>query len=514
MIGSACSRTPDHARHIPSDALFVVGVNTRELGREIAWDALTGNKSFRKLKERSRHAAPAEALSQLQHAGIRFSSTTYMYLRTDRRYDRDLQTTLLVPLSDVSQWEAYVKRIFPGVPVRQREGYREILVEDEAVAGWNNKLLVVMNVVQGNTPATLPGYPAVVDTQQTSAGIADVFLTSRKKGITADNRFRKMEQAGHDLTLWVNYDAAMAHTMGSGLTGMAAMGIAGALWRGAVLMTGIDFERGRIRGKLKYYVPEALREIYSTFGDAGVDEDMMHRVSPHNLHLLAGGRIPVDGIRRLLDQTGLSSIAALALIGSGLTTDQVFHAFAGDVIVAVNNFSPAAADTGFRAEMNFLCALKIGRKDAFGKLVSFTVAEKMLIPAGENTYTINNKDIPTAVLIVDQKYAVISNTITSAHDWLRMKGGKQQLPAVAVKAVSGHSAGLFIDMAAADANVYGADAVIPAAASTLLRYVSFSSEPFRDGAYNARMEITFREEKENSLLLLLDFITYNWNRDE
>ncbi len=498
MIGSACSRTPDHARHIPPDALCIVGVNTREISREIAWNALSGSELFRKLKERSRHTPLAEALSQLEHAGIRFSSTIYMFLRTDRRYDENLQTTLLVPLSDVSQWEAYVKRVFPRLPIRQREGYREILVEGEAVVGWDKKLLVVMNVVQRHSP----GHTTEVDTQQTSAGIADLFLTTRQKGITADKRFRKMGKERHDLTLWVNYDAAMAHTLGSGFSGLATMGIAGALWRGAILTTGIDFERGRIRGTLKYYVPETLQEIYRTFGDTGPDKEMLDRIPSQNLYLLAGGRVPVDGVRQLLDQTGLSSIAALFLVGSGLTADQALDAFAGDVIVAVNDFKQVAVNAGGHTEMNFLSALKIGRRDAFDKLVAFAVAENILIPAGKNTYTISNKDIPGTIIIVDQKYAVIANTPASAHNWLQARERKEELPAPAIKILSEHAAGLFVNTTAGDVN--GSDA--RATANALLHYISANSTPFRDGAYTASIEVAFRNEKENSLLQLLDLL--------
>ncbi len=499
MIGSACSRTPDHARHIPPDALCIVGVNTREISREIAWNALSGSDLFHKLKEHTGRTPLAEALGQLEHAGIRFSSTIYMYLRTNQRYDENLQTTLLVPLSDVSQWEAYVQRVFPGAPVRQREGYREILVEGEAIAGWNKKLLVVMNVVQRQAP----GHTNEVDTQQTSAGIADLFLTTRKKGITADKRFRKMEKERHDVTLWLNYDAAMSHTLGTGLGGLTTMGVAGALWRGAVLTTGIDFKPGRISGTLKYYVPEDLREIYRSFGDAGPDKDMLERISPKNLYLLAGGKAPVDGLRQILDQTGLNSIAALFLMGSGLTPDQVLDAFAGDIVVAINDFKQVAAGTGSQTEMNFLCAFRIGRRDAFNKLMAFAVAEKILIPAGENIYTISRKDIPETLILVDEKYAVISNTPASAYDWLQAGGRKGQLPPPAVNVLSKHAAGLFINTAAGD--VDGGNA--HAAAHELLRSVSANSTAFRDGAYTARVEMTFRNEKENSLLQLLDFFS-------
>lgn len=485
MIGSACSRTPDHARHIPPDALCFVGLNTREISREIAWSALSGSELFRKLQERNSHSRLGAALGQLEHAGIRLSSTIYMYLRSDTRYDENIQTTVLIPLSDVKEWEEYVHRVFPNVPIRQRPGFREILVEGEAVAGWNEHLLVVTNVVHMHTP----GHVSDVDTTRTSAALADLFLTTRKKGLTGDKRFRKLHQQRHDFTLWINYDAAMAHALGNSLGGITTMGVAGALWRGAVLTTGIDFKKGQIKGTIKYYVPDELKNTYRNLEDGRVHRDMLLRISPHNLILLASAKAPIERIRQLLDETGLNSVAALLLMKSGLTPDQVLDAFAGDIVVAAHHDGQA---------LQYLTAFKIGRKDAFRQLLEYAITENLLMPLSANTYSVQNTGLEGNSLLLDDEYGVIANNTTYASEWLRTQKPKKQLPPAIIQPMTEHLAGMYF-------------APLPPKNSStpLLQYIIANTAGYKDDAYVIHLEAAFHDKKENSLLQLIDFIIRN-----
>ena len=44
---------PDHAKLIPGDAAVVAGINTGEIGKKIAWNAILGSKLFDEMKQAS-----------------------------------------------------------------------------------------------------------------------------------------------------------------------------------------------------------------------------------------------------------------------------------------------------------------------------------------------------------------------------------------------------------------------------------------------------------------------------
>ncbi len=493
MIGSACNRTPDHARHIPSDALCVIGVNSLEINKEIAWSALSGSALIKELSEMEVKTPLQTALIQLEHAGIRFSSTSYMYLKSDPRYGDNIQTTLLVPLKDAAQWENYLTVVFPNASIIDRQSYKEVLIEGEAIAGWNEKLLVVRNVIYHQTPRKV----GTVDTAKTSAGLADAFLIERKKGITADNRFRNLESKHHHITVWLNYDAAMAHSFGTDLGKLTAMKIGGALWRGAVLTTGAKFKAGKVETEFNYYAPTELQDIYRNMANAKIDPATLRLLPTHDADFVVGTVLPMAQIKNLLAQTGLDNIAAIFLIGTGLTTDQILDAFTGEFLLTSTGSSDSnQASIDSIPEHNYHLAAKIARKDAFKRILDYTVGNKMILPLNEhpNSYYINTPGLLHNILKVHDDYLVITNS-TEELEQLTVTAGNSSEEIK--KLMAGRAFGMYLNLEKLGNHP---DKKIP------VRYITAQSNGFKDGAYRATMDMIFTDDKENSFLQILEVI--------
>ena len=72
-IFASCSKSPEHIKYIPKDASVVVGVNTAELGKKIAWDALWGSKLLEEMQQRM---DKKDAMKDMGNSGIQ-AMTTY-----------------------------------------------------------------------------------------------------------------------------------------------------------------------------------------------------------------------------------------------------------------------------------------------------------------------------------------------------------------------------------------------------------------------------------------------------
>src|ERR1017187_996193 len=112
VLFTACNRMPDHARYIPKDAVAVAGINLKSLGKKIAWNVITGSKLFKEMQKRIPEKNAKDAVSGIEKAGIDAMNTFYVYVKTDTRFKGGNRITGLVPLSDASLWEAYVKQTF------------------------------------------------------------------------------------------------------------------------------------------------------------------------------------------------------------------------------------------------------------------------------------------------------------------------------------------------------------------------------------------------------------------
>src|SRR5436190_10409051 len=85
LLLASCHSVPKHARFIPKDALFVMGVHTGEMRKTLAWSAITGSSLLDEMRKAAGDKAP-EMLKDAENAGIDFSSTLYFYTKSDNRF--------------------------------------------------------------------------------------------------------------------------------------------------------------------------------------------------------------------------------------------------------------------------------------------------------------------------------------------------------------------------------------------------------------------------------------------
>src|ERR1700761_4557466 len=81
----ACNAVPDQTRYIPKDALAVAGINLKGLSKKIAWNVITGSKLYKEMQARIPEKNTKDAMNSIEKAGIDFSSTLYVYVKTDTR---------------------------------------------------------------------------------------------------------------------------------------------------------------------------------------------------------------------------------------------------------------------------------------------------------------------------------------------------------------------------------------------------------------------------------------------
>ncbi|WP_276132951.1 DUF4836 family protein [Polluticoccus soli] len=538
---SACSSMPDHAKYIPKDALVVVGLNTKEIGKKMAWNAIMGSK----LLEDMQKEKTGSAISDPAEIGIEMMSTSYVYIKEDKRFKNGNRVTALVPLEDAAKWEAFVAKNFPEAAIKPQEKYKEALLAEGMYAGWTKDLLVLMNSIELpdvklSLDSTLPDSFAIkqvaTDVTQLAAEMATAFTITKENSLTGNNRFTKMENADHDITLWINYDRMMGEFAGAG--NMMGLSLSNTLWKDAALSAGFDFETGKIGGDILYYVPEGLKPVAKELGKTDADKEMIERLPGENLDMLMAWHLAPEGVKGLLDKTGILGFLNLALSGQNLSVDEILGAFSGDMAVSLNNFKltvdttkHSGADTTtqnkvvvvtdstntpdttaskyqYSGDMQFTYALKIGKKESFNKLLQLAVKSGSVKATGNNSYSLKT-DGSTATLLIDDKYCVIANHPANATGFLQ-GSFKGQSKAGATE-IAGNPFGIFFNAQGMMNSL--SDDLVPSTADKralaeskkLLKDVHFTGGSFSSSAFSYKMSINFINQSENSLLQIMDF---------
>jgi hypothetical protein len=231
-----------------------------------------------------------------------------------------------------------------------------------------------------------------------------------------------------------------------------------------------------------------------------------------------------QGVKGLLEKTGVLGFINLALTGQNTSVDEILGAFAGDMVVSLNdlklkpNTAKAAVDTAgadttstnlkYSGDMQFTYALKIGKKENFKKLLQMAVASGSILATGNNTYTLKNNSSP-ATLVIDEIYCVITNHPANAEGYLEGSFKNQQKPGISE--ITGNPFGIFfnaqgmMNSLSPDMVSSPADRKALAESKKLLRDVHFTGGEFSSSAFSYKMSINFINQSENSLLQIMDF---------
>jgi len=144
---SACNSLPDHARYIPKNAVAVFSLDAKTLGKKVAWNVITGSKLFQEMQNEMAKGQSKEGMNSLDEAGIDASNTFYLYVSSDKNYKNSNRVTVLLPLSNATQWETFVKKTFPAATIKQQGDRKEAVLTGKVFASWTGKLLIVMNAL-------------------------------------------------------------------------------------------------------------------------------------------------------------------------------------------------------------------------------------------------------------------------------------------------------------------------------------------------------------------------------
>ncbi|MBS1629628.1 MAG: DUF4836 family protein [Bacteroidetes bacterium] len=535
ILMSSCGQVPRQAHYIPKNALAVVGVHTGEIRKELAWSVITGSGLLEELRKNAKDEKIPEVLKDITNSGIDFSSSLYGFIRLDARFPGKMKQAIVLPLSDNSALNSFLQKHFPGIIIHKDATLNMALFPNGFCAGWNDEVLIVMNEMVHRVQRTetaqsdtiggmaIPMPPItwedeIPDSAGSLAELAATLRPAKGSGIADDKRFLALEKSGTDLSFWLSYDPLVDWYYSENEPGqsMLSASVAEMLMKGSAMATGVNFKKGRIEGLIRYFPSDSLKDVAKEFGKENVDADMLRRLPSDGLNMAGGIHLSPALIKLLLQRLNLSGVANLALISQGLTLDEVLGGFSGDMVFAINHFKlRTAADSlsGDDAQtmafgspkMDFVFAMKIGDKMKLGKLIGYAVKSNLLQELRHGVY-----GIPAAAevrVVVGEKYLAISSNEAFAQAFLKEHAGA--MPDAVHREISGHPSGIWLDLKGLmqqNSNTFsGGNSSLSAMQQTLESF-SLQGGEMKEGANEYRFKLQMTDQKENSLLQLLQLL--------
>ncbi len=524
----SCKNVPDHARYIPKTAVSVVGINTGAMGKKMAWESITGSDKSGNIDSFLQRNGTKLKAEDLRKSGIDMSSTLYLFFASSmpnptNPYASNTEAFAILPLKDAGEWEAFLPKAFPQMKTLTAEGGKAAQLTNDYIAFWTPKVVFMRNTIRG-----AGGYKTLPDsTEEWQQGAPDVAATlatltalpklTKEESILTDKRFTKLEEGGHDVTAWLNYER-MLNGMSSGITGMSAM-LGGQLYKNTALAAGLDFKDGKAEADMLYYTSEALRDASRKMASATVSKEMIQRLPKENMDGFMGLGLSIDALKMTFEKAGMLGLFNMALSAQGLTIDDVAEAFTGDIVGSVNNFQTVEltpADPRYHpysksdVAMDYVVALKLDKPEKVAKLMKLMLGKQLLTQIAPNVYAAIGSTGDNGVLVMDKTYAVGAKTAAIAQAYLA-GGATKELKPNAKEAMEKGMIAFFVDFQQIMKGISPAlvtqerDRQMMTETQKTFSHLTMSGGEFSGDYFTYKIALAMMNSKESSLMQLLQY---------
>ncbi|WP_118951012.1 DUF4836 family protein [Taibaiella helva] len=517
LVLAGCSKKDDNLRYIPKDAIGVIGINAGQLlVQKVGLSAISGSPM---LKEMTRGAGGDTSHFDIEKTGIEFLSIVYAYAVPDLRTQSKSRYQVLLPLKDAEKFSAFLKDKFKEAKLTTKDKLSFAVLNPNICVGWNKQTAIVAATMPQREWADDGSLkPAADNTTLLTEEIEKTFSMQKDQSIATNAKFTELMKAGHDISVWMNYESLMnvmpQEELGQAGTIMASQK---KLIKDACLAGGIDFEKGKITGDARYYFNPSVKGIASALEVKSVNNDLLNKVPGSQMNLMLSHHINPQGIKALIDTIGMAPLASAALKEVSLSLDDILNAFTGDFLLAFTDFKVTTESQSYTlagSSVNYTkpvptfkgtFSMKIKDKASFDKLLQLALSNGMLSPgAAPNTYMIGG----SFTLATDGSYVVAANEPAVAASFLQTSGNTAlKVPSEAKSSPSG----FFMDIKNSISSVpldllYGKeDSSVFHDGKQLLESITAHGGKLEGDHTDMHFEATFQKKDENSLLQLIRF---------
>jgi len=511
---SSCSSSDSNTKYISKDAIGVLSINTSQLVKKVAINALSGSPIFQDMLKK---AGSDSAALDIEKTGIDPLNVFYVYGLADQRLSGKSKFMMIVPLKNAANFKAFIKEKFPEAVFSQKDKLNFVKFNANICMGWDEKTAIVSaatpNYDEWNSlPSAAPVDMITIMTED----IEKTFSLDKEQSLASNDKFTKLQKENHDISFWLNYEGFI-NGMPQEQVGTAGMILASQknLLKDVYIAGGLDFEKGKIVSDATYYFNSSIKGISEALEPKSISNDLLKRVPGQQMNLMMSYHFNPKGIVKVLETINMLPLATNALQSAGLTLDDVTKAFSGDFLLAVTDFSVASESKSytmngvsinqtapvpsFKASLSF----KINDKASFDKIMQLAVNEEMLTSAAPGTYNLGM----FATLVTNGEYAAVSNDAAVASAFMQPGNSKFDVPSD----VKDQPYGFYADIKNSVKSIpldliYGKeDTAVFHDGRMLLESISAYGGKIDGDHTKFHFEILFQDKGENSLMQLIRF---------
>lgn len=513
----SCNKIPNHAKYIPKNALGVFAIDMDKLSKKLIWNVLTGSEIFDEMQKDIKNEESKKAMKDFSNIGIDPATTLYIFYTGNMKDEN--HPCLLAGMKDVSKFESFLSKNYPAITVVDNKEFKSCLIESKFILSWNKEAAIatmINNRFSYETDSTGAEIvvPDMVNEEKDKNYLKELFALNSNNAITSNDNFKKLQNDGHDFSLWVNYEELYKQNKDLNTAELKAF-IKDDYFRDAALATGFDFEKGAVDMEMDYYFSKELAAIYKKYSNENMDEKLVNSIPSKDIDLLVAYNLKPKMIEDFLKEFKLDGLANLGLVAVGTSMETILSAFKGDMVFALTDMKLKTKDTTQNPDIyvsdipdfNLTYAMNVNQLSSLQSLLDKGVSQSLLVKNG-NTYSMPYSD--EGALMFDKDKLVFSNQKTTAQAFMENKGNaKEGLPADVWKNIVNNPITMY-------ANIKKMMSVIPMEATSemekqlladlqsMFTYAQIYGGKMKGNANHLEGNLYFSNKEENAMIQLIN----------
>lgn len=533
FLASACStnKSPKEAAYIPKNASFVMGLDMGELQQKVKEGGMSGDSLIALAfnNDSSSQQLKKMVLEGKNNSGINWDEKIFLFMHQKDFPDKSTSTSVNVlgNTTDINQLEKFIlqQEEFAKKEIKREKNYSYIQGEDNLQVSWNKEVCIVSYYMH----TTIPVYDTVemefkqatpADLPKEAKAEADLFFSQKTtESIASVEAFNKMFSEKADGFVFTSSNSSLSQLRKLPFNPPKLEELLKDNYTTATL----HFEKGKVRIQSMNYTNPALSSILSKYGGPVVNFSLVNTYPSKDINLVTLVSFNPEIIGGILKHLELESFANNFLNKNGLSTQEIYKAFKGELAIVVSDVKYTTPDPMMKRDElslenglpsgNLLVRIPVGDLNSYRKIMDMGVKAGLIQKTGNQYHSSSKNGFASLFMLGDDKNLFIASDSAVYGNYLAAAGKPNsffsQSPINKYTAastlfymnISSTIHGLVPDSTKSDFSK-----ILYQLAGTCKELVA-STDNFDGKSTNSQAEILMQNSEKNSLVSLLRLLT-------
>jgi hypothetical protein len=440
ILSSCANNSPKEAAYIPKNATLVMGLDMNELQQKLKEGGMSSDSLISIIFGNDSTSLKMKKLVMegKNESGINWDEKLFVFVNQQSLVDKSTATSVNVlgTTGNITQLEKYLvkQEEFKDKTIKREKAYSYLQGAGDLQVSWNKEVCIVTYYMH----PTMPVYdtiemtykmPSPADIPKESKAETDIFFTQKtSQSLASVDVFNQMFREKADGFIFSSSNSALPMLKNLPFNPPKLE----ELLKNNYTTATLHFEKGKLRIQSNNHVNPALGNILNKYAGPVVNFALVKDYPSKDINLVSLVSFNPGIIGGILKHIELESFAESFLNKNGLSMDDLYKAFKGELAVVVSDLNFSSPDPMMKRDelslerglpiANVLMRIPVGDSKRYTKIMDLGVKSSILKKVGNQYQSGSGNSASSFFVLGDDKNLFIATNAALYNNYLASAG--------------------------------------------------------------------------------------------